>query len=103
MTSPIAADDVDAGFRSGVHALDDYLARHALPNENVGGGLPAACSYPLHERVIGYLPASFRAARTTFIGQSGRSFGSWSRSTNSPPIRRSRTATSFASGTTTRY
>lgn len=37
------------------------------------------------------LPASFRAARTTLIGQSGRSFGSWSRFTKTAPIRRSRT------------
>ena len=36
MTSPIAAEDVDAGFRCGVHALDDYFARHALPNDRAG-------------------------------------------------------------------
>ena len=36
MISPISADDVSAGFCSGVHALDDYFARHALPNDRAG-------------------------------------------------------------------
>ncbi len=30
--------DVDSGFRSGVHALDDYFRRHALPNDEAGIG-----------------------------------------------------------------
>jgi GNAT superfamily N-acetyltransferase len=34
--SPITADDVSAGGRSGVHPLDDYFARHALPNDRAG-------------------------------------------------------------------
>lgn len=36
MISPITADDVATGFRSGVHPLDDYFARHALPNDRAG-------------------------------------------------------------------
>jgi GNAT superfamily N-acetyltransferase len=36
VTSPISAEDVAAGFRSGVHPLDDYFARHALPNDRAG-------------------------------------------------------------------
>ena len=34
----IRADDVASGFRSGVHALDDYFERHALPNDAAGVG-----------------------------------------------------------------
>jgi len=34
--SPITADDVGMDFRSGVHPLDDYFARHALPNDRAG-------------------------------------------------------------------
>ena len=34
--SLITADDVGVGFRSAVHPLDDYFARHALPNDRAG-------------------------------------------------------------------
>lgn len=33
MTSQIEPDDVASGFRCGIHALDDYFARHALAND----------------------------------------------------------------------
>jgi hypothetical protein len=33
---PITAEDVKAGFRSGVQPLDDYLKRHALTNDRAG-------------------------------------------------------------------
>jgi GNAT superfamily N-acetyltransferase len=33
MTHQIEPDDVAAGFRCGIHALDDYFARHALAND----------------------------------------------------------------------
>lgn len=36
MIAPLTAEDVAAGFRSGVHPLDDYFARHALPNDRAG-------------------------------------------------------------------
>lgn len=36
MIGPIAAEDIGKGFRSGVHPLDDYFARHALPNDQAG-------------------------------------------------------------------
>lgn len=36
MISPITAEDPGAGFRSGVHPLDDYFARHAMPNDRAG-------------------------------------------------------------------
>ena len=36
MISLVTADDVVVGFRSGVHPLDDYFARHALPNDRAG-------------------------------------------------------------------
>jgi ribosomal protein S18 acetylase RimI-like enzyme len=36
MIAPISAADVKAGFRSGVHALDDYLRRHAFANDRAG-------------------------------------------------------------------
>jgi hypothetical protein len=32
----ITAEDAKAGFRSGVHPLDDYLKRHALTNDRAG-------------------------------------------------------------------
>lgn len=34
----ITRDDTVAGFRSGVHALDDYFRRHALANSEAGIG-----------------------------------------------------------------
>lgn len=34
----IAHDDPASGLRSGVHALDDYFRRHALPNSEAGVG-----------------------------------------------------------------
>lgn len=56
MISPITADDVGTGFHSGVHPLDDYFARHALPNDRAGVSrcfvlrpgvteLPAVCGF----------------------------------------------------------
>lgn len=56
MIGPITAEDVEKGFRSGVHPLDDYLARHALPNDRAGvsrcfvlrpgvSELPVVCGY----------------------------------------------------------
>jgi len=36
MTRRIAAGDPACGFRCGSHALDDYFARHALPNDQAG-------------------------------------------------------------------
>lgn len=56
MISPITADDVGSGFRSGVHPLDDYFARHTLPNDRAGvsrcfvlrpevAELPVVCGY----------------------------------------------------------
>lgn len=56
MISPVSPDDAGAGFRSGVHPLDDYFARHALPNDRAGvsrcfvlrpesGDLPVVCGF----------------------------------------------------------
>lgn len=56
MIAPITAEDVGNGFRSGVHPLDDYFARHALPNDRAGvsrcfvlrpgvAELPVVCGY----------------------------------------------------------
>lgn len=56
MIAPLTPEDVTAGFRSGVHALDDYFARHALPNDRGGisrcfvlrpdvEGLPVVCGF----------------------------------------------------------
>lgn len=56
MIGPITAEDVGKGFRSGVHPLDDYFARHALPNDRAGvsrcfvlrpesAELPIVCGY----------------------------------------------------------
>lgn len=36
MIGPIIAEDAKAGFRSGVHPLDDYLKRHAVTNDRAG-------------------------------------------------------------------
>lgn len=36
MIGPIAAEDAKAGFRSGVHPLDDYFKRHAVTNDRAG-------------------------------------------------------------------
>ncbi|MFZ5478063.1 MAG: hypothetical protein ACOZNI_14910 [Myxococcota bacterium] len=36
MIRRIVVQDVDRDFRSGVHALDDYFARHALANDRTG-------------------------------------------------------------------
>ena len=36
MIGPINAEDAQAGFRSGVHPLDDYLKRHAVANDRAG-------------------------------------------------------------------
>lgn len=36
MIAPITAEDAKAGFRSGVHPLDDYLKRHAVTNDRAG-------------------------------------------------------------------
>src|SRR2546430_2336134 len=45
-TRPIGPEDPACGFRCGKHALDDYFARHALTNDQVGIGrayvLPAS-------------------------------------------------------------
>lgn len=38
ITEPIAPGDAQSGFRCGVHALDDYLARHAEGNTSQGIG-----------------------------------------------------------------
>lgn len=38
VTEPMAVGDGDCGFRSGVHALDDYFARHAAGNSLQGIG-----------------------------------------------------------------
>lgn len=35
-TTGIEAADVTQGFQSGTHALDDYFARHAVPNDRSG-------------------------------------------------------------------
>lgn len=35
-TSGLEPADVKKGFRSGTHALDDYFARHAIPNDRAG-------------------------------------------------------------------
>jgi hypothetical protein len=37
-TTRIEAADIRTGFRSGVHALDDYFRRHALANDVAGAG-----------------------------------------------------------------
>jgi GNAT superfamily N-acetyltransferase len=37
-TRRIADADLSCGFRSGVHSLDDYFHRHALPNDQAGIG-----------------------------------------------------------------
>ena len=37
-TRRIGPGDPACGFRSGKHALDDYFARHALPNDQAGIG-----------------------------------------------------------------
>ena len=37
-TTRIEAGDTRSGFRSGVHALDDYFTRHALVNDVAGVG-----------------------------------------------------------------
>lgn len=36
MIGPLAEADIATGFCSGVHPLDDYFARHALPNDRAG-------------------------------------------------------------------
>jgi GNAT superfamily N-acetyltransferase len=36
LIGPLTAEDVACGFRSGVHPLDDYFARHALANDRAG-------------------------------------------------------------------
>ncbi len=36
MIVPLVAGDVTSGFCSGIHALDDYFARHALVNDRAG-------------------------------------------------------------------
>ena len=38
MTRRIGPGDPGCGFRCGKHALDDYFARHALPNDQAGVG-----------------------------------------------------------------
>lgn len=38
LTAPIEAADARAGFSCGKHALDDYLARHAVANDSAGIG-----------------------------------------------------------------
>lgn len=38
ITSPISPDDARAGFTCGKRALDEYLLRHAVPNEAAGVG-----------------------------------------------------------------
>lgn len=38
MTRRIGPGDPACGFRCGKHALDDYFARHALPNDQAGIG-----------------------------------------------------------------
>jgi len=35
-TTRIEPTDATAGFSSGVHTIDDYFARHAVPNDTVG-------------------------------------------------------------------
>lgn len=35
-TTPMDPGDAKAGFSSGKHALDDYFARHAVPNDAAG-------------------------------------------------------------------
>lgn len=53
-TLPISPDDVQSGFCCGVHALDDFFARHAFTNDNVGLGK----TFVLHpERETTGLPA----------------------------------------------
>ncbi len=53
-TVPISPDDVQSGFCCGVHALDDFFARHAFTNDNVGLGK----TFVLHpERETTGLPA----------------------------------------------
>jgi len=37
-TVPISPDDVQSGFCCGVHALDDFFARHAFTNDRLGLG-----------------------------------------------------------------
>ena len=38
ITTSIEATDAKSGFSCGKHALDDYFARHALPNDAAGIG-----------------------------------------------------------------
>lgn len=38
MIAPVCAEDTQSGFRSGIHTLDDYFARHALSNDRAGVG-----------------------------------------------------------------
>lgn len=53
-TVPISPDDVQSGFCCGVHALDDFFARHALANDKLGLGK----TFVLHpERETTGLPA----------------------------------------------
>jgi hypothetical protein len=37
-TERITKTDAESGFRCGKHALDDYFARHAFKNDEVGVG-----------------------------------------------------------------
>jgi GNAT superfamily N-acetyltransferase len=38
LIAPVCAEDTQSGFRSGIHTLDDYFARHALSNDRAGVG-----------------------------------------------------------------
>ena len=68
MISPISTEDVASGFHCGVHPLDDYFARHALPNDRAGvnrcfvlrGGAGEA-------RVLGFYTLSMAAVQADAV------------------------------------
>ena len=55
-TRRITEDDPSSGFRSGVHALDDYFQRHAVGNDYVGIGRAYVMEAAAEELAAG-LPA----------------------------------------------
>lgn len=69
MIGPITAEDVGKGFRSGVHPLDDYFARHAIPNDRAGVSRcfvmrPEGAEFPI---VCGYYTPSMASVQADAI------------------------------------
>lgn len=70
-TTQLTPADLEAGFSSGVHALDDYFRRHALPNQTQGISLtfvlrrdPASTATP---EIVGFYTLSMTSIASASI------------------------------------